>query len=829
MSQFADSRYISQFLMLCILVCATASHSKAQSLITVDASHFSSPDQSSFHGGTSTSPVGQSIGLNSQYLTLDGKPWLPVMGEFHYTRVPESEWEEEILKAKAAGVNILATYVIWIHHQEVEGKFDWAGRRDLRHFVQLCGKHGIYVYVRIGPWAHAEARNGGFPDWLLKKAPHSRENDPTYLGYVAKYYDQIGEQLRGELWKDGGPVIGVQLENEYAYRGPEAGDAHILELKKLAQAAGLDVPLYSVTGWDGAVVPKGAVIAVFGGYPDMPWDGSISDLPPQEVYVFRFGSRVTGNMGMIGMKNDNSAAETYDFPFMTAEMGGGVQDTYHRRPVVQPDDVAAMVPVMLGSGVNLYGSYMFQGGENPDGILTTLQESQRTGYATDVPVKSYDFQAPLGEFGQERETLRKLKVYDYFMNDFGATLAPMETYAPSVLPSSTQDLSVPRISVRTDGQSGFLFFNNYVRNEKMPARVGFQVSIELPHENLKVPAQPITLPSGSYGLWPFNMRIAGAMLQYATAQPFTRLDSTNGTIVYFVATRGVLPEFVWEDTPGISITASHAKAHHEGKLTIIDSIEPSLAPVITLQEGHGKCVHIVLLDQDRAENLWRVRFDHSSHLVLTHDQFWNDGSQVHLDRNGDPHFEFVVTPQLKKAPSASVALHGTDEPWSSSFSATLLKANSEFTMTQTAKDGQVPPVPIGPAVSWRKGVAMAPDEAAFSDAAQWSIQIPEQDWHGVKDFFLRVDYDGDLARLSADRKLLDDNFYNGEPWEIGLRRFRASVDESPITLSILSRRKDAPIFLERPFREEGEGQVMKLNHVQLIPQYELSFDLPRTP
>ena len=90
-------------------------------------------------------------------------------------------------------------------------------------------------------------------------------------------------------------------------------------------------------------------------------------------------------------------------------MGGGIQDTYHRRPVIQPDDVAAMVPVMLGSGVNLYGTYMFQGGENPDGKLTTLQESQGTNYPTDVPVKSYDFQAPLGEFGQEREVFRKLK------------------------------------------------------------------------------------------------------------------------------------------------------------------------------------------------------------------------------------------------------------------------------------------------------------------------------------------------------------------------------------------------------------------------------------
>src|SRR5712691_10030021 len=109
---------------------------------------------SSYHGGTSTSPGGRTIVLNSAYLTMDGKPWLPVMGEFHYSRYPDSDWEDEILKMKSAGVQIVSTYVIWIHHEEVEGQFDWSGQRDLRRFIQLCGNHGMYVVARIGPWAH---------------------------------------------------------------------------------------------------------------------------------------------------------------------------------------------------------------------------------------------------------------------------------------------------------------------------------------------------------------------------------------------------------------------------------------------------------------------------------------------------------------------------------------------------------------------------------------------------------------------------------------------------------------------------------------------------
>ena len=144
------------------------------------------------------------------------------------------------------------------------------------------------------------------------------------MRYVAKLYGQIGDQLRGLLWKDGGPVIGVQLENEYAMRGPKEGDAYILALKRLAIASGLNVPFYTVTGWDNAVVPKGEVIPVFGGYPDAPWDASLQKLGPSEVYLFRFGSRVAGNMGMIGTRAGKgpSEADKSDTPFITAEMGG---------------------------------------------------------------------------------------------------------------------------------------------------------------------------------------------------------------------------------------------------------------------------------------------------------------------------------------------------------------------------------------------------------------------------------------------------------------------------------------------------------------------------
>ena len=525
---------------------ATFVHAQDGTLIRIDASgQYTEPAAAEYDLGSATSPLGSTLGINSRHLTLNGRPWLPVMGEFHYSRYPESKWEEEILKMKAAGINIVAAYIIWIHHEEVEGQFDWKGQRNLRAFAQLCSKHGMYLEPRVGPWDHAEARNGGFPDWLLTKGP-TRVNAPAYLSYVRAWYGQIGQQLKGLIWKDGGPVIGIQLENEYNVRGPAAGEEHILQLKKIAVESGLDVPYYFVTGWDNAAVPARAVLPVYGGYPDAPWDGSLKKMPPAEVYAFRFKSRVAANMGAIGGQR---AAGTQTprqalVPYLTAEMGGGIEDTYHRRPVIDADDIAAMLPVMLGSGVNLYGTYMFQGGENPVGKLSTLQESQATGYPTDVPIKSYDFQAPLSEFGEERNSLRKMKVVQYFLNDFGAYVAPMIVHPPDKVPAGPEDLSVARTSIRSRGGSGFIFVNNYVRSYNMPTRPATQFEVRLPSGTLRVPNHPIDIPSGAYFIWPFNLRIDGVTIRYTTAQLFTRLKSGNVNTLFFAAVRGIPVEFL---------------------------------------------------------------------------------------------------------------------------------------------------------------------------------------------------------------------------------------------------------------------------------------------
>jgi beta-galactosidase len=787
------------------------------------------------------SPTGHVLGLNAQYLTLDGKPWLPVMGEMHYTRVPEAEWENEILKMKSAGVQVISTYLIWIHHEEVEGQWEWTGQKDLRHFVQLCAKHGLYVVPRIGPWSHAEVRNGGFPDWLLTKAPQTRSNDPAYLHYVNLYYKQIAVQLKGLMWSEGGPVIAIQLENEYRGRAPDRGSPHILKLKEMAQADGMHVPFFTVTGWDGASIPAGAVLPVYGGYPDAPWDASIKKLPPSEVYAFRFGSRVSGDMGAIGAAQTptgNAANFTLDTPFMTAEMGGGMQVTYHRRPIVSADDIAAMMPVMLGSGVNLYGSYMFHGGENPDGKLTTLQESLATHYANDLPVKTYDFEAPLGEFGDERASLLKLKTWNYFLNDFGPVLAPMQPHRPATLPAGARDLDTPRLSARTSGNSGFLFVNNHVRGYAMPARTGFQVAIKLPAgETLTLPSQPITVPADAYFVWPFHQDLSGLHLRFATAQPLAILGTAAVPVYAFFAQPGIAAEFVIDDTPGLKLDSSQAiglnTTRHDGALWLRDQ-PPGPFERLRFTLSSGRSVTLLLLRQEDAEDAWKIASHGTTDLLLTTQQISIDDDIATLTDLGSDDFGVQllataaslrpVDPKVKFRRIRAGLLAGspTDNP-------TTLLLNAP----QTKPADAPAPLPADFKPSTRpRVVAAEPTDADFSRAATYSIPLPKSAFADTpaQQHFLRITYTGDVARLSTNGHLLDDNFADGRPWLIGLTRFTPLLQQSPtLQLSIYPLRANPPIFFEPGYEPKAAAPPATLQSVELLTQYTLKLKMVTPP
>lgn len=425
---------------------------------------------------------------NSEYLTCNARPILPIMGEFHFSRYPEGEWKTAIKNMQQGGVDIVATYVFWIHHEEAEGEWDFSGRRNLKAFLSCCQEAGMKVWLRIGPWAHGECRNGGFPDWLVEKEKRGklslRTDDPQYLKYVDLFFTKIAEQADGYMHKDDGPVIGIQIENEYGHAGGpsdrEEGMAHMRTLRAMAEKKGLTAPYFSATGWGGAYVPEN-FLPVLGGYVDAPWANHTHELAASENFLFQPFHDDANIASDFAEGQSGFTFDTSKFPYLTAELGGGLQVTAHRRTYPYPDDIEAQTICMLGAGANLIGYYMYHGGVNPDGQYTTLQESKATGYANDLPVKSYDFQTCLRENGLPSESYYRLRKHHIFIKNTEELLAPAKVYLPDNIPEpmGAEDMETLRAAFRYNktADCGFLFINNHQRKRKMTEK---QITPEAP-------------------------------------------------------------------------------------------------------------------------------------------------------------------------------------------------------------------------------------------------------------------------------------------------------------------------------------------------------------
>ena len=459
--------------------------------------------------------LGKPVTWDSHSLMIDGHRVCPVMGEIHYSRVPQDEWQREVRKMREGGVTIIATYVFWSHIEEQEGIFRWDGQRDLRRFLEVCKQEQMPVVLRLGPFCHGEVRNGGIPDWVFTKGCKLREQNPVFLGLAEKLYRQIFTQVQGLQWKDGGPVIAAQFDNEYRGRGE-----YLMALKQIAQQIGFDLPFYTRTGWPElrTPVPYGEMLPLYGDYADGFWDKEVTEGCGSYYKAFNFKAfRSSTAIGtdLLGKQEAKTSANDVAYPYFTCELGGGMATAYHRRPYVYPEDAYSMALVKLGSGSNLLGYYMYHGGTNPEGVLHTLNEVQTSpGTANnDLPQVTYDFQAPLGEFGQTYPQYYMLRPLHLFMQDFGETLAPMEASFPAPQDLKRGEDNVLRWAIRCQGDSGFVFINNYERFCQLKAK-----SQKLTACGITLPR--LTIPSGCMAVMPVNI----ADIRYATAQLVARRD-----------------------------------------------------------------------------------------------------------------------------------------------------------------------------------------------------------------------------------------------------------------------------------------------------------------
>ena len=802
----------------CILVLANeaSSQSLPQSgnVIVIDASR-TEPLALTDIPLRGTTPTGHTIAVNNRYLTKDGEPWLPVMGEFHYSRYPDKYWEEELQKMKAGGVQIVATYVFWNHHEEVEGEFDWSGQRNLRRFIELAAQNNLYVWLRIGPYGHGEVRNGGLPDWIFKKGK-TRSNDPQYLSFVNRYFNELGRQVHGLFWKDGGPIIGVQLENEYYAHGPDAGAAHIRELKRIANQAGIVAPLYTVTGWGDPDFPAGEVIPVFGGYPDNFWESTLTELAPSGFYQFDF----TGaSLKSTEEPTTGGAAKSQTYPFFMAEAGGGMQVAYHRRPRISGDDVAAMTLTRLGSGANLFGYYMYQGGANPAGKLTTLQESVGTDRVYDLPVVTYDFQAPLGQFGQMNEPFRATKPFHLFLADFGSQLAPMVPVPPQRIPADANDRATPRVAARVAGNRAFLFFNNYQRSYPLPEHKQLQIDLKLPGETLRIPSTPIDVAPGAYFIWPVNLDLNGALLKYASAQLLTKVRDGQEDYYFFFQQPGIAPEFAFDERTLQDVKAPGAAVAHANGTAYVRGLGTGTSAAITLRSKNDTVSRIVLLSGQQAREAWKASVENREYVMLSPADVFVAKDGVHLRARDVNKLHVSVFPALKFKLSASPTATKTHDGLFARFAFSVRPKGVPIHWGKARAAAPSEPIKKG------EHNAIAPTDADFDRAGVWNVEVPNDALTGLSDLFLRIRYIGDIARLYKDKRLLMDDFYNGNIWEIGLKRFAPEISAKSLDIEIMPLRKDAPIYLPAESWPQfpKSGEIANILEITAHPEYEVIF------
>ena len=700
----------------------------------------------------------------------DGKRWFPTMGEIHYSRVPHQFWAETLNKMKAGGVDIVSTYVIWIHHEEIEGEYDWTGDRNLHEFIATAKQCGVKVWLRIGPWCHGEARNGGFPDWLLHKNFEPRTNDENYFAVVETWYKAIYAQVKDFICTPGhastadNPIIGVQIENEFGHCGglyDETGEDHMRRLQTMAKMAGFNVALYTATGWGGA--RTGGMLPVMGGYCDAPWDPRTTEIEPSGNYIFTHER----NDHNIGSDHGFGYGITFDiakFPYLTAELGGGLQVTAHRRTIATAQDIAAVATVKLGSGVNLLGYYMYCGGTNPDGKLTTLQESKETGYPNDLPIKSYDFRAPVREFGQVSDTLRRLKLISYFTGEFGSELCDLPAEIPADNPRDPNDLKSLRYSFRTDGKRGYVFINNYVRHHPMAPHA----SLGLTAADGKTVFPAGNLKDGEFFFLPFNMTYAGVTVKTSTATPLC----TAGDKTVFYRT-------------------------NEDKATAFFFAFPDEA-----NEAAGKKQFLVLTHQD-ALNAWKITDKRL--LICPSDAYAyvDEKQQTVLTGRGEAAC-FCVYPDMERVPSGWEKVGTVNKNIDADLAPVLF---TQYERPTPAKAGIF-------------HATKAKENTYILDVSSFIKTLDTAKKDDLSDCFITLQYVGERAALYAvtdqKRTLLLDHFFVGEsfPWEIGLKRFVGKdIDFAHLELEITPLAKDAPIYLEQKPQFEGDS-IAVLNAVQ---------------
>jgi hypothetical protein len=461
--------------------------------------------------GTSITAQGQElfespliIKYDSHCFVIQGRDAFIFGAAFHYPRCPKALWRDRLAKLKRLGINTIDAYVFWNYHEREEGKCDLS---EFEEFVALVKDMGFWMIARPGPYVCAEWHRGGIPDWVAAKRFPLRTNHPESLKWSHHWYGQVLPVIQRHQITMGGPIIMVQVENEYDFSPPMPAAAkreYIRALYNLCYTSGITVPI--ITCWtkearENSDPDMARIMDTCNFYPR--WD-VVKQVVPQ----------------LIRLRLAEPTA-----PLGVTELQGGWFSKIGEKLSVEQDGVNGaqlnlVTKTVLEQGVTYFNYYMGFGGSNFDWGGKTM-------------TTSYDYAAPLREPGGLWEKYYAARAIGIALNLFGSTLLRAE--AVERIPQSTN----PNVSVteRVSGKTGVVFVRE--NSNAAPATAGFKMYFQDPFSPTKrVISAPregeLTIGPREMKMLPVGIPITGSRLRYTTAEVLAHglLQEWHYLIVY---------------------------------------------------------------------------------------------------------------------------------------------------------------------------------------------------------------------------------------------------------------------------------------------------------
>jgi hypothetical protein len=646
----------------------------------------------------------------------------------------------------------------------------------------------MLVFLRVGPFCNAEILCGGLPPWLFGMPYRERSNDSGYLERVGLYYRELAQQAKGLLWKDGGPVFMLQVENELGHapnqwdgvyrfgaaeehRGPHDPKdfvRHYENLRRMAVEAGFDVPFYTMTAWGTDVLPEHGFIYAYGGY----------------MYLGKPGKN---NSTLTALRPLPQFQSPYPLQFIELGAAGSpARIGWVPQPPVE-SAISTALSQLGASDALTCGWYMYHGGTNP------LHPDW--GWGTKAPglgLMSYDYNAPLSEYGLPRPAYYDLRPFHQTLRNFGNTFTYGGVVAQNPVVASDEDRL--RASVRLNADGGGALFVLHYGNVNALSERNAHFELQTKAGDIRIPESgELNLINGDAIILPFNLILEnGVRLISSTAQLSGHVPNGKETACFVSTLRDQPAQMVFELPKGMRVETS-GKVAMDGSRTVV-TLAPALDATLVLEAADGKRLVFTVLPAKEIRHSVEAVIDGRKIYLVSDQDLVVDADRIRLTSLETNQFRFLSYPGLA---------------WQGGRTAGTVGIFSRFEATVPERKIRADLIRI--------------------DDQKMLLKIPPEQFEGLNDIYATVSFEGMICRIfdvESGLPVGDQLWSNDLVWRVGLKRFkkqlagkgllfRATGEDGKVRQSV----KEG-MLLETERTEAGLGSIQNLN---LSPEYPATF------